>query len=186
MRSTCGVHWLLPAPLDDKYIQTDQAEWAFRHHKAKIYRYLLRRTGSHHDAEELTQRVFVDAVAALSDSNPPPRSLLAWLYAIAERRLIDELRRRERAEKGRASLAVAQGGDQQDPLYGPAAARALRDSIQRLPREQQEVVVMKILEGRRFGEIARLLGTTEAACKMRFSRAIHQLRSNLEREGFDP
>ncbi|MBA3736534.1 MAG: sigma-70 family RNA polymerase sigma factor [Actinobacteria bacterium] len=58
------------------------AEEAFRRHSAQIYRYLLRRTGNESEAEELTQRVFADAAAALSSSDPPD-SLLAWLYAVA-------------------------------------------------------------------------------------------------------
>ena len=172
--------------MDDKYVHGDRAEWAFRHHKATIYRYLLRRTGSPDEAEELTQRVFVDAAAALSRADPPPRSLLAWLYAVAERRLVDEVRRRVRAEDALASLAVAGREPRADTDYGPAAARALRKAIERLAPEQRKVVVMKVLEGRRFSEIAGLLEVTEAACKMRFSRAIQQIRAELEREGFEP
>lgn len=186
MCSIRDVQWLPSAALDDRYIQTDRAEWAFRQHKAKIYRYLLRRTRDHHEAEELTQRVFVDAVAALSGSDPPPRSLLAWLYSVAERRLIDEVRRRARTESGSGSIADHHRSHHEDTPYGPAAARALRNSIQRLPPEQRDVVVMKVLEGRRFRDIARSLGTTEAACKMRFSRAIRRIRNDLEGEGLDP
>jgi len=77
----------------DKEDHEDLAEQAFRQHYGQVYRFLRRKTGSHHEAEELVQRVFADAAAALSKKNPP-ESLLAWLYAVAERRFVDELRRR--------------------------------------------------------------------------------------------
>jgi len=75
----------------DKEREHDPADEAFRLHYGQIYRYLRRQTGSHHEAEELAQRVFADAAAALASKNPP-NSLLAWLYAIAQRRFVDELR----------------------------------------------------------------------------------------------
>ena len=42
---------------------------------------------------------------------------------------------------------------------------------------------MKLLEGRPFAEIARTIGTSEAAAKMRYSRALAALRVYLEAEG---
>lgn len=162
----------------------DLVEKAYREHRGRIYRFLRRRTRSHDDAEDLTQRVFADAAAALSSSDPP-RSLLAWLYAVAERRFVDEMRRRRKVE---AELA-RQPADQTfhvDPFYGPAVARALKRAIAELPIEQRSVVVMKVFEERSFAEIARVLETTEAACKMRFSRAIRRLREELRKEGLQP
>ncbi len=44
------------------------AERAFRRHYGQVYRYVRRRTGDHHRAEELTQQVFADAAAALRES----------------------------------------------------------------------------------------------------------------------
>jgi len=44
-------------------------------------------------------------------------------------------------------------------------ARSIRRALERLPEAQRRVVVLKLFEGRRFAEIARLLGTTEAASR---------------------
>jgi DNA-directed RNA polymerase specialized sigma24 family protein len=48
------------------------------------------------------------------------------------------------------------------------------------------VVKMKILEGRPFAEIAERVGATEAACKMRLSRAVVQLKTELNERGLGP
>jgi len=162
----------------------DLADLGFRQHRAQVYRFLLRKTGNHHDAEELTQRVFVDAASALAAEQGPPDSLLAWLYAVAERRFIDEVRRRVVARRGIALLPRAE--EAADRTYPREIAQALEAAIKRLPDDQRVVVVMKVLEGRRFAEIAATLGTTEAACKMRLSRAIAKIKRDLQDQGFQP
>jgi RNA polymerase sigma-70 factor (ECF subfamily) len=167
--------------VSDKQTPPDRAGLSFREHQASVYRYLLRRVNNHHEAEELTQRVFVDAAAALSDPNCRPDSMLAWLYTIAERRLVDELRRRTGTsahlrQLPRNSMAA-------DDAYGPALADAIRRSIERLPSSQRRVVVMKVFEGRPFAEIAEVVESSEAACKMRFSRAIRLVRAALAAVG---
>lgn len=168
----------------DKEDSDDLAEQAYRRHYGQVYRFLRRRTGSHDEAEELAQRVFTDAAAALSSRNPPD-SLLAWLYAVAERRFVDELRRRRKVSEYLAGQS-AEAHVRVDPFYGGGVADALRRAIGALPADQRSVVVMKVFEERPFAEIASRLGTTEAACKMRFSRAIRQVREQLRREGLGP
>jgi RNA polymerase sigma-70 factor (ECF subfamily) len=147
-------------------------EQAFLRYRTDVYAFLLRRSRDHHDAEELTQQVFTDAASMLSRAGPP-RSMRGWLYAVAERRLVDELRRRERDAKV-AELLVAEAaaptGD---------TAHALEDVVGHLPPSQRQIVVMKIVEGRSYEEIARVLGSNEAACKMRLSRALRRLRNEL-------
>jgi RNA polymerase sigma-70 factor (ECF subfamily) len=152
---------------------TSTLEQAFVRYRMDVYRFLLRRTRNHCDAEELTQQVFADATSALSRSDPP-RSMRAWLYAVAERRLIDELRRRKRA----ATLA---GLVTPDPGYtGADTMQALEDAVDRLPDLQRRVLVMRIVEGLTYREIAQALDCNEAACKMRLSRALRRLRDELD------
>ena len=66
------------------------------------------------------------------------------------------------------------------------AAASLRQALAALPEGQRQVVVLKLLRGVRFAEIAEQLGLSEAAAKMRFVRALEALRAELEREGVTP
>jgi RNA polymerase sigma-70 factor, ECF subfamily len=157
---------------------------AFRDYRTHVYRFLLRRTGDHHEAEELTQRVFAEAAFALRDEAVRPDSMLSWLYVVAERRFVDDVRKRIVARRGLRLLAVRD--EAHDLAYSREIAGALRELIVALPREQRDVVTMKILEGRSFAEIAQKLGTTEAACKMRLSRAVARLKLELEQRGLAP
>ena len=150
----------------------DLADDAFRRHYADIYRFVRRRTRDHHDAEELTQQVFADAAASLRADGRPP---LAWLYAVARRRFADRARRKVPLAAADATPAAAE--------YGPRVVEALRKAVQGLPETQREVVVLKLWRGAPFAEIAVLLGVSEEAARMRFSRGLAALRRLLTEEG---
>jgi RNA polymerase sigma factor (sigma-70 family) len=172
----CGP--LLFGEVFEKTGVDDVAERAFRRHYGDVYRYLRRRTGDHHRAEDLTQQVFVDAVVSLRETESPT---LAWLYTVAQRRFIDEVRRNAVGQRLAALQPVASERD-----YGPNVTAALRASIARLPEGQRDVLVLKLLRGARFAEIGAKLDVTPAAAKMRFMRALEALQDDLELEGVGP
>lgn len=157
------------------------AEDAYREHRGRIYRFFRQRVGDHHDAEDLTQRVFLDAVTALSETSTPPDSILGWLYTIAQRRLVDEIRRRGRTGNPPTESQLSRRSDQ----YGPDVARALTAAIANLPDGQRRVVALRLLRGASFREISVELQISEAAVKMRFARGINAVREHLAREGLD-
>lgn len=157
-------------------VVTDPSEGAFRRHYAEIYRYVRRRTRSEHEAEELTQQVFADAAASLRCDGRPP---IAWLYAVARRRFADAARRPPTPVALDEAAAV-------EHEYGPSVVASLRAAFERLPAAQRDVVVLKLLRGASFAEVAEILDTSEEAARMRFSRALRTVRADLEQEGIEP
>jgi RNA polymerase sigma-70 factor (ECF subfamily) len=159
---------------------------AFRRHYEQVYRFLRRRTESDEVAEDLAQAVFADAAARLHELEHEGPPILAWLYTVARRRLVD--RARESGRQGTlASLDEARARPIEATLeYGGQLAGLIGASIRALPDGQRQVVVMKLLEGRSFAEIAERSGVSEAAGKMRFSRGLEALRTELSRRGVDP
>jgi RNA polymerase sigma factor (sigma-70 family) len=168
--------------LFEKTVVNDVAEGAFRRHYEHVYRYVRRRTGDHDRAEDLTQQVFADAVGGLRDS---PSPALAWLYTVARRRFTDEARRDAVARRAN-DLRVAVEEPPETREYGVNVATALASAIDRLAAGQREVVVLKLLRGATFAEIGARLGISPEAAKMRFTRALEALRSDLEKEGLRP
>jgi RNA polymerase sigma factor (sigma-70 family) len=162
----------------------DLAEQAFRQNGAQVYRFLLRKTGDHHDAEELTQRVFAEAAETLAKQRDPPRSILSWLYTVAERRFIDEVRHRVVAR--RALPLIVGNVVAPDLNYNREVAAALRDRIAALPYEQRVVLVRKVINGEPFASIAADLEISVDACKMRLSRGVAKLRQELDAMGLKP
>jgi RNA polymerase sigma-70 factor, ECF subfamily len=155
------------------------AEGAFRRHYGHVYGYFRRRLGDPARAEELTQDVFAAAASSLPDERPGDPPVLAWLYAVARRRFADEARRRGR-ERRLALLPIRSSSD-----YEPVAG-ALREALAALPGGQSEVVLLKLVRGLTFAEIGAEVGLTEAAAKMRFVRALEQLRADLSERGIEP
>lgn len=150
-------------------------------HYGDVYRYVRRRTRSREDAEDITQTVFAEAIVGLERSAAASPPVLAWLYTVARRRLIDERRRRT------THLVPLDDAELHAPEdYGVGVTGGIARAIADLPVEQQRVVVLKLVEGRRFAEIASVLQISEDACRARLSRALRSLRTHLEQEGLTP
>lgn len=160
------------------------AEHAFRQHHAQIYRYLRRKTRTDDEAEELTQEVFADAAITLARMECRPASVLALLYTIAQRRFTDHVRRPAHTRERAAADALLE--EVSAPEYGAEVAHAIREAMSRLPTDQGRVVCLKLIEGCSFAEIARFVGATEPAVKMRFQRGLRALREDLELQGIGP
>ncbi|HJU35866.1 MAG TPA: RNA polymerase sigma factor [Gaiellaceae bacterium] len=158
---------------------------SLRRHYREIYRYVRRRSRSDADAEDVTQDVFADAARALASFEPSEGPPIAWLYAVARRRLIDKARRQARRREVSADT-VLELVSEPPAEYGREVSEALRSAIERLPRLQQEVVLMKLVQGRAFAEIAAALDAGEGACRMRFLRGLEQLRLFLEEQEVTP
>lgn len=174
-----------PSTSNERWIREGVVETAFRRHYGDVYRFLLRRTGDPHEAEELGQRVFADAAAAEHQLERDGRPLLPWLLAVAHRRWVDELRRRDRQqvslETPEEGLAADRRGSSEADLR-----HALHSSLANLPSAQREVVLRRLLHGQTFSDMAADLDTTEGAVKMRFRRGLELLRERLRDEGYAP
>ena len=95
----------------------------YRRHYGRVYRFVRRRARSAEDAEDLTQEVFEAAAAAFANERLTSEPELAWLYTVAERRLVDSWRRQRRAEAlvpdGEAGAASVERG-----AYGAEVTQA--------------------------------------------------------------
>ena len=156
-------------------------EGAFRRHYGHVYRYFRRRVHDPDRAQDLAQDVFTAAAQALPDESEGGPPALAWLYTVAKRRFADEARR-----TGRERGLLRRLGTPRSTAYGDSVTAALGEAIDRLPSGQRHIVVLKLLRGLSFAEIGRELGLSEAAAKMRFVRALRELRADLTERGIEP
>ena len=147
----------------------------------KMYSYLYVHLGDRTAAEDLASDVFEQAWRGIHRFQYRGVPLSSWLYRIAHNVMVDHLKRRRRAP---ASL----DSDGVPALAGPDAADrvGLRDMIRRamsrLTREQQQVVVLRHVEGHDVATSARIMGKKENALRALEFRALHSLRRIMERE----
>jgi len=145
----------------------------YRRHVDLIYRYMLLRVGDESVAEDLTSEVFMRALEAIGDYEDRGAPLAAWLYRIASARVIDFWRRSNRQDVSIDSGSVDLPVDM--PANDVIAYRLLSQSLQRLTAEQQEVIILKYVEGYSLAEVAQITGRTEGAVKALQHRALASL-----------
>jgi RNA polymerase sigma-70 factor (ECF subfamily) len=112
---------------------TEPASRDLRRRYREIYQYVRRRSRSDSDAEDVTQDVFADAARALGSAEPGEGLPVGWLYAVAQRRLIDRARRQARRQEVFGDTALELVAEPPSE-YGAEVSEALRTGIDRLPR----------------------------------------------------
>jgi len=145
----------------------------YRRHVQAIYRYIYYRVGDAHTAEDLTAEVFVRAIEGLPTYEPRGVPFVAWLYRIAQARVADYFRREQRAKTVTLKEDLASAEDSllvkiERSLY----QEELRTVINKLTPVQQQVIILKFIEGLSNAEVAQILGKTEGAVKSLQHRAL--------------
>jgi len=152
-------------------------------HVDAVYRYAYFRLRVDAEAEDVTSEVFQRALVAMPRFEPR-RPFLAFLYTIARNVITDRMRR----ERPQASFedALAHPSDAPGPEELASAGdevRRLRAAVAQLTTLQQEVIVLRYLEGRSTKETAVVIGKPESTIRgiqMRALAALRDLVGDLE------
>lgn len=152
-----------------------------------IFRYVFHRVNDVQLAEDLTGDVFMRALQAIGSYSDQGKPFVAWLYSIAHARVVDHYRKSKRRppESDVDHEVLAVHPDMDHNLVRRQAARALRQAITRLTDEQQQVIILRFLEGQRIEAVAQIMGKQVNAIKALQHRALRALARHLERAGFD-
>jgi RNA polymerase sigma factor (sigma-70 family) len=170
-----------PASAEAAWTQPSWDE-VVRTHSPRVYRLAYRLTGNAHDAEDLTQDVFVRVFRSLSSYTPG--TFEGWLHRITTNLFLDMVRRRARIRFEPLS------DDAPDRLAGrePTPAQAYDethwdDDVQRaldaLAPEFRAAVVLCDIEGLSYEEIADVLDIKLGTVRSRIHRGRTQLRTAL-------
>ena len=152
-----------------------------RTHSARVYRLAYRLTGNQHDAEDLTQEVFVRVFRSLSSYTPG--TFEGWLHRITTNLFLDLVRRRARIRFDAlpADAERLPSGDR-----GPAQVyddaqfdHDVQAALDALPPDFRAAVVLCDLEGLSYEEIAATLGIKIGTVRSRIHRGRCQLRAAL-------
>jgi RNA polymerase sigma factor (sigma-70 family) len=154
-----------------------------RLHSARVYRLAYRLTGDPHDAEDLTQEVFVRVFRSLS--NYTPGTFEGWLHRITTNLFLDTVRRRARIRfEGLADDAAERlAGREPSPseAYDDTHLDAdIQGALDALPPDFRAAVVLCDIEGLSYEEIAATLGVKLGTVRSRIHRGRAQLRAALD------
>lgn len=163
-------------------------DWSrlLREHERWLRTVVYARLGEAQAVEEVMQEV---ALAAVEQKAPlaDPSKAGPWLYRLAVRQALLYRRRHGRARKLLDRYAQRETGPaaqdvRPDPLQWLLAAerqQILQRALDRLPRRDAEILLLKYTEDWSYRQIAEHLGTTEGAIQARLHRARSKLRQQL-------
>lgn len=152
----------------------------FRHlmqqYQQPVFRFAHNMIGDMHDAEDLTQEVFLAAFDNLASYKSDRASLLTWLFTIMRNRCLNYLKRKRPAIVG-DSIADTQLANSSDDSARTEFWLRLDEALNALPIEQKTAFVLAEIEGLPYVDIASVEETTLGTVKSRIHRAKQRLRA---------
>ena len=142
----------------------------------KIYRYCFFRLRDPDLAEDLTQETFLRFYRQISYKEEG--KALAYLYTIARNLCLDAVRR------ARPAAPLRETDPAPDPFAPTEQRIALRQAIEKLPADWQELLLLRYANDLPVAQIAALTGLSRFAVHRRIRSALAALRTMLQKEDF--
>jgi len=165
-----------------------------RRHTRRIYNLCYRFTGNHHEAEDLTQDVFLRIYRTLGSYRSAHGGFATWMTSVTRNLLIDHYRRTKRdrmtdslddAMPKLEQKETAARRPDQAALMGELSAQVQR-ALGRISPDLREAVILRDLQGLEYKEIQDVLQVPEGTVKSRINRGRIELARLLEQMGVRP
>jgi RNA polymerase sigma-70 factor, ECF subfamily len=172
------------AELAQRFVAGDAGALAdlYRQTSALVFTIALRTLSSQHDAEDVTQRVYMQAWRSRGNYDPERRPLRAWLVGITRHVVSDKIAERSRQIRLEQRLTEA-GRVEQTSDAGIAErvadAVVVADSLSQLAQPRRQVVEMSFFDGLTHTQISEALGLPLGTVKSHIKRGLAQLRRQL-------
>lgn len=159
----------------------------YEQHLNAIYRYIFYRVNNEQDAEDLTERTFLNAWQHLSGKkNVEIQNFRAWIYRIAHNVVIEHYRSNKESTSIEDAFTIA------DPTPTPEAFTDLqldRDDLARaiaqLEPNLQQVIILRFINEMSHAETAKVLEIKENHARTLQFRALKKLREILDKDATD-
>jgi RNA polymerase sigma-70 factor (ECF subfamily) len=184
------------AQLVQRCLQGDGLAWEelVQRHTRRIYNLCYRFTGRSHEAEDLTQEVFLRVYRTLASYKALHGGFTTWMTSVTRNLLIDHYRR---TKKDRVTSSIddeeSNIGERPSPGRRPdqlAVASELSGKVQKalalLSPDLREAVILRDLQGLEYREIQDVLQVPEGTVKSRINRGRIELARMLEEQGIRP
>ena len=152
----------------------------------RLYWHVRDMVGSHDDANDLLQEIYIKIWAALPSFRGDAQ-LFTWVYRIATNETLNFLKKqkiRSALSFGRISSAEERIAD--DPYFnGDEAQRLLMAAIAKLPPKQHAVFSMRYYDDMKYEEIAEVMNTSVGSLKASYHIAFEKIKTELKNNSVD-
>jgi len=184
------------AQLVQNCLRGDGSAWEelVRRHTRRIYNLCWRFTSSRHEAEDLTQEVFLRVYKTLGSYRSAHGGFATWMTSVTRNLLIDHYRRTRR-DRLTDSLddAMPRLEEKHSPVRRPDQATLanelsgqVQNALKKISPDLREAVILRDLQGLEYAEIQDVLGVPEGTVKSRINRGRIELARLLEQMGVRP
>ena len=162
---------------------------AFARYGRLVHTIAVRSSGNHHDAQDITQQVFVSAWRSRHTLAPDDRSLAGWLVTITKRRCADAAAQANRTVRRELTdpqtlpeTAPATGGDAagSDTPDQVVQRLVLADALAELGEPRGSVLRLALLDDLTHQQVADRLALPLGTVKSHIRRGLLQLRDRLK------
>jgi RNA polymerase sigma-70 factor (ECF subfamily) len=163
--------------------QNEQFSKIYDQYIDKIYRFIYLKVDSQEIAEDITSKVFIRGWEAFQSQNSDIKNPGAFLYQIARNAVVDHYRDRGRTKvvSADASPEIADPGkDAQDKAILSADINTIKKSIQKLEKEQQDIIIWHYLEDMPIANIAELLNRPVGTVRVMLHRGLKDLKDIIQ------
>jgi len=149
-------------------------------YKQRLFTYVYHMMNKEHDAEDMTQDVFIKAYTHLH-TYTRQGSFWTWLSRIAYNHCIDELRKRSRIQftpvyedtlepDGETPEKICVDKEKREELY---------EQVMALQESYRDVILLRHMQQLNYQEISEVLGIPVSTVQVRLHRARNKLRNNM-------
>jgi RNA polymerase sigma-70 factor (ECF subfamily) len=165
----------------------DQEAFAaiFRDIQPSLLRYLQVIAGDAGD--DVAGDTWLQVIGGLPGFRGDEQAFKAWLFTIARHRAIDWARSRDRRQALPGRLGVVDGrqvaADTADVVLERLSTRAVLAAVGSLPRDQAEIIVLRVVAGLDAPAVAAMVGKTPGAVRVAAHRGLRRLAAVMDRAG---
>jgi len=172
-------------PALESAMQGDSESFGLLYEKyiGRIYNYIYYRTGNVHDAEDLTERVFMRALRHIGRYNNRGLPFSAWLYRIAHNLVANWHRdnsRRKEIPLDDGLFSIHQSGFPEHEVIRLEENERLLGVVRNLVEDRQQLLILKFIDHLSNAEIGSIMGRSEGAIKSLYHRTLLVIREEME------
>jgi len=153
----------------------ERIKQAWLDYQQQLANFIHSKVASSQDAEDIVNDVFTKLITQSTEKKLPD-NISAWLYQVARNNIVDYYRSKKQFESLPDDLVIDDENSLSYELSG-----CLLPMIKALPEDYQQVLILSELEGKKYKEVADILGLSLSAVKTRALRGRAKLKQDILR-----
>lgn len=156
----------------------------YREYYLDVYRFLICFSGNQHDAEDITQEVFIRVLNNLSNFNNS-RNLKTWIFSIAKHVAVDHYRKKKFASIFKDGFFKQIASTDKEPIElveHNQMKKSVHQAISKLKPTYRTVVILRGINEFSIKETSEILQCSESKVKVDYHRALKELKRRINKD----